>query len=384
LPLAALLTLGATPSQMGWLAAMGAAPTLVFGLLAGAWVDRLRRRPIMIVADIGRALVLFSLPLAAALGVLRLEQLFVVTALAGTLTVFFDVAYRSYLPSLVEREQIVEGNSKLALSDSTAEVLGPGVAGVLVQTLTAPIAIFFDALSFLVSAVSVWLIRKPEPLLRQAQDGRVVARQHVVREIGEGLRVVASHPLLRAPALANGVSSFFGNFYAGLYGLYAIRELGLGPALLGFTVAMGGVGSLVGALVAARVVRRLGVGGTFITMLLAMGVTGLLIPLANGPVWLATTFMSLAQLGDAFRTIYSINDTSLRQSITPDRLLGRVNASVQLLVAGVGPIGAIVGGVLAEVIGVRQTLFIAALGPFLACAWLALSPVRGLKEQPSA
>jgi predicted MFS family arabinose efflux permease len=377
LPLAAVINLGATPSQMGLLAAVASAPVLGFGLFAGVWVDRLHRRPIMIAADMGRALVLLIVPLTAALGMLRLELVFVVMACAGTLSLFFDTAYRAYLPTLVEHRQIVEANSKVALSDSTAEVLGPGIAGVLVQTLTAPIAILFDALSFLVSGLSVALIGTPEPA-----PPTMAERRPIAHEVNEGLRAVAGHPLLRTLALAAASLSFFGNFYAGLYELYSIRVLGMGPALIGLTVAVGGAGSLLGSLVAERIMQRLGLGRMFVTMLLMMGVMGLFIPLAGGPLWQATAFMSLAQLGDSARTVYFIGDQSLRQSVTPKRLLGRVNASTQLVVAGVGPLGAILGGVLADSLGVRETLFIAATGPFLACAWVLLSPLRDIVEHP--
>ncbi len=377
LGLAALLSLGASPAQLGLLAALGSAPVLAFSLIAGAWVDRLRRRPIMIATDISRALVLATVPLAALAGVLTLTQLAVVAALAGILTLLFDTSYRAYLPSLVEREHIVEGNSRLALSDATAEVLGPGVAGALIQALTAPVAIAFDALSFLVSAFSVWLIRKPEPA-----GASTAGRQHLVLEIREGLRLLASDARLRDTALAAGTLSLFGSFFGALYDIYAIRVLGMGPALLGFVIGVGGIGSLAGSVLAGRVVRRLGLGRTFVGMLLLLGFSSLLTPLAAGPLWQATAFMSLSQLGDVFRTIYFINDVSLRQAITPDHLLGRVNASTQLLVEGVGPLGAVLGGVLGEQLGVRSTLFIAALGPFLACLWLLASPVRALREQP--
>ncbi|TMC57571.1 MAG: MFS transporter [Chloroflexi bacterium] len=375
LSLAALLSLGASPTQLGLLAAIAMAPTIVFSLIAGAWVDRLRRRPIMIASDVARALTLATIPLAALAGVLTLPLLALVAAVAGVLTVLFDTAYHSYLPSLVEREHILEGNSKLTLSSATAEVLGPGVAGALIQALTAPIAIFFDACSFLVSALSIWLIRKPEPALNPSTE-----RQHIAREIHEGLRTVARDPRLRNTALAASTLALFGSFYSALYGVYAIRVLGMGPALLGLVVGVGGVGSLV----AERVVQRAGLGTTFISMLLLMGVTGLFTPLAPGPLWLATAFLSLSQLGDAFRTIYFINDVSLRQAITPDRLLGRVNASTALLVSGAGPLGAVLGGALGDNVGVRNTLFIASAGPFLACLWLLFSPVRRLREQPGA
>jgi MFS family permease len=379
LPLAAVLTLGATPAQMGLLAAIGSAPVLLLGLVAGVWVDRLRRRPIMIVADLGRAALLITIPAAALLGVLNIWQLYIVAALTGILTLFFDVAYQSYLPSLVERENIVEGNSKLALSGSVAEFAGPTLTGFLVQTLTAPIAILFDALSFLVSVVSVALVRKPEPAPVPTQG-----RQNIGREAVEGLRVVLDNPVLRAFAGRSGTASFFGNFLAGLYGLYAIRVLGLGPAALGVIIAMGGAGDFLGALLAGRVVQRIGLGPTLVGASVLTGFIGFLLPLAGGPPIMAAAFLVAGQLfGDMSRTIYDINSVSLRQVITPDRLLGRTNASMQLLEAGVGPMGAMVGGILAEVMGVRQAVFISALGSLCASLWLIFSPVRELHAQPS-
>jgi len=382
LPLAAVIVLGAAPAQMGLLAAIGSAPVLLLGLVAGVWVDRLRRRPILIVADLGRAALLATIPLAAALGTLGIGQLYLVTALAGSLTLFFDVAYESYLPSLVERENMVEGNSKLALSGSVAEFAGPTLAGFLVQTLTAPIAILFYALSFIVSAVSVALIRKAEDPLQRDSQAPVSFSPHpssLRREALEGLQVLLNQPVLRAFAANSGTRSFFGNFLAGLYGLYAIRVLGLGPAALGVIIAMGGVGDLLGALLAARLVRRAGLGETLIGASVTNGLIGFLLPLAGGLPILAAAFLVAGQLfGDMARTIYDIHAVSLRQAITPDRLLGRTNASMQLLTAGVGPMGALVGGILGQAIGVRQAIFVSALGSSLACLWLIFSPVRKL------
>jgi Na+/melibiose symporter-like transporter len=381
LPFAAVYMLGATPTQMGLLSAVAAAPVLLLSLLAGAWVDRLRRRPVMIVADVARAVWLTTIPLAALLGQLRLELLFVVVAFNGVFTLFFDVAAQAYLPSLVEREQIVEGNSKLGLSASTAELLGPGLAGVLIQAITAPIAICFDALSFLVSAASVWLIRKPEPA-----PPSLTTQSHLGREIIEGVRMASGNRYLRALAGSAAILSFFGNFIGALYALYVVRELGFGAAWLGLTITMGGLGSLIGALLAARLVRRLGLGATCIGMLWGMGVGVWFIPLASAapdsPMFALMCLMISQLFGDAARTIYFINDASLRQTITPDALLGRVNAALQLLTAGVAPLGAIIGGVLGERIGIGATLALAGCGAFLASLWLIASPLRSLRVMP--
>ena len=378
LPLAAVLVLGATPAQMGLLIAVGAVAILLASLPAGVWVDRLRRKPVMIWSDVGRALLLLTVPMAALTGQLGLGLLCAVIALTGVLTVLFEAAYEAYLPSLVARENLLEGNSKLAVSSSLAEILGPGLAGFLIQVITAPLAILFDSLSFLASVASLIVIRKPEPPPVPAHD-----RQHILREVRDGLRFVWREPHLRALALAGATRSFFGSFIGVLYSLYAIRELGLNAAALGITISMGGLGSLIGAVFTERVVSRLGIGRTLILMLIASGSFTLFIPLAGGSPLSPIGMLMIGQLcGDALQVIYLITQTSLRQGLTPDRLLGRVSASIQLLVMGVAPLGALVGGGLAEVIGVRMTLLVASIGIISAAGWVIFSPVRYLPKQP--
>ena len=248
LPLAAVLVLKATPFQMGLLAGVGGLASLLFGPVAGLCVDRMRRRPILIVSDLGRAALLGSIPLAAARGVLSMQQIYVVVAAAGILTVLFDVAYQSYLPSLVDRDAVIEGNSKLAMSSSIAEIAGPGLTGVLVELLTAPVAILFDALSFLASAVTVWLIRKPEPVRDAASAGGM----HVWEDLTTGMRILAQSPMRRAIAGHSATTGFFGGFFASLYVLFAIDSLHLSPALMGAVIGLGGVGNLIGASIAPR------------------------------------------------------------------------------------------------------------------------------------
>ena len=374
----AVLVLKATPVEMGILSALGGLPVLVFGIFAGVWVDRLRRRPVMIAADLGRAALLALVPISAGLGMLRIELLYGLMILTGLLGVFFDTAYRSYLPALVERAHLVEGNSKLALSSSLSEIGGAGLAGVLVQTIGAPLAMLLDALSFLVSAGSITAIRKPEPRLDPP-----VEQPSVVREAVEGLKAVIHQPALRALIGATATLSFLGNIFGPLYALYAIRELGLGPAALGLTIAMGGVSGLCGALLAGRVLRRFGLGATLIGTLALTTLTALLIPLAGFIPGSGLLFLSIAQLlGDGLDTIFSIHTLSLRQAITPDRLLGRVNASLELVGEGVAPLGALAGGLLGALLGIQAALFIAALHGVLGCLWLVFSPVRKMREIP--
>lgn len=377
LPLTALLVLGASAGEMGLLAAITQVPVVVI-LFAGVWVDRLRRRPILIAADVGRAALLVSIPIAAVAGALSLGQLFVVAALVESLSLFFSVAYRSYLPSLVQRERLVEGNSKLSAGGSVAEISGPALGGVLVQWLSAPLAILFDAASFLISALFLGAIRTPETPPKPAEE-----RQSVRSEITEGLRVVLSNPVLRALAACSGTFTFFGNFFA-LYPLYVVRDLGMPPALVGLFVGAGGIGALVGAVLVGPVTRRFGVGPTLIGSLAFAGIVGSLILFVDGPLPLNIAVFFAAQLvGDIAICIYLINDMSLRQAMVPDRLLGRATASMGFLVGALGPVGALLGGLLGELIGARYTLAIAVIAITLAPLWLFFSPARALRDPPT-
>jgi MFS family permease len=372
LPLTAVLILAATPMQMGILGALDGVSVLLIGLLAGIWVDRVRRRPLMIATDLSRAFILGTIPLAAILGVLGIWQLYIVAALAGMLTVIFTVASSAYLPSLISQESLVEGNSKLGMSDALAEIGGPAVAGPLVQLLSAPFAILFDALSFLFSACCLGLIHKPEshPTIREQ-------RTSIWSDLLEGIGLVLKNPLLRSLAGSAGIFSLFGNFVGALYALYVIRQIGASPIFLGLLVATGGLSALLGAILAERVVQRFGLGKTVGIGLFMYGTTGLLIPLAGGSVTFALLLLFLSQLlGDASVSIYFIAEVSLRQSLVPSNLLGRTNAAMQFLSQGGAPLGALLAGILGGMIGLRLTIFIGVLGIMLAGTWLILSPVR--------
>ena len=376
LPITAILVLKASPLQMGFLAGASAAPVLVCGLFAGAWADRLRRRPLLVAADLGRAVVLGMIPLSAALGRLTIEYLYVIAAAGAILTILFDVSYQAYLPSLITRENILEGNSKLALTESIAEIAGPGFTGVLVQLITAPMAMLFDAASFVCSAVSVWLIRKPEPQPKRTPEPRIG------REISEGLRASWRNPLLRALAGRTATGAFFLGFGSSLYFLFVMRELGLTAALVGIIISVGGTCGSFGAFMAEWLVHRFGFGATFIGSALVIGVAMLIVPLAHGSVAVCSAFLIVSQMGDLAWPVYTINDRSLRQAITPDHLLGRVNSAIHLVYQGALPLGAFTGGAVAQAIGVRQTLFIGALGFLLSTLWLVFSPARRLRELP--
>jgi predicted MFS family arabinose efflux permease len=295
--------------------------------------------------------------------------------------VFFDVADQSYLPVLVHRQHLVEGNSKLEMSRSVAQITGPGVAGALVQLVTAPLAVAVDAASFVASVIFLLFIRISEPPPVQRADGP----GSIWGELREGLAVVLGNPLLRSIAGCTGTSNLFSNAMFAVYVLYVTRQLGIGPALLGLILAAAGPGALVGALVAGKIAARFGLGITIIGSAFIGAAANLLVPLASGPtVLLAGTLMLSQFIGGVSNPVYNINQISLRQAITPDRVQGRMNASMRFLVWGTIPIGALLGGALGETVGLWPTLAVVSVCSLLAPLWIVFSPVRTLRVQPAS
>jgi len=380
LPLTAIVILNASPFQVGLLGAVEFLPFILVGLPAGVWVDRLRRRPFLIAGDLGRAITLGSIPVAYRLGVLHIVQLYVVGFLTGVLTVFFDVAYQAYLPSLVERDQLIEGNGKLEISRSGAQLAGPGLAGALIQWLKAPVAIVADALSYLGSALFVFLIRKKEPQVQQGgADGG--PRPRMRTQIHEGLRYVLGNRLLRPIAACTATSNLFNNVTFAVLLLYAVRVLGMGAGKIGLIFALGNLGFLAGAFASGRIPKRLGVGPTILGAAIVFSAAGIMIPFATR----STAFPLLvgAMLIAGFGGVtYNVNQVSLRQSITAERMQGRMNATMRFMVWGTIPIGAFVGGVLGNTIGLRATLWVGAVGGLFAFVPLVFSPVPRLRRIP--
>lgn len=377
LPLTAILLFHATAFQVGTLSTAEFLPFVLLGLPVGVWVDRLRRRPILVVADAARFVVIGSIPLAYALGVLHLAQLYVVAFLTGIFTVFFDVAYGSYLPSLIPRASLVEGNAKLEVSRSGAQLAGPGLAGVLVQAFGAPVAMLADSISYAVSVGSLLLIRTVEPPIPRAEE----RPPRMMSQIREGLRYVLRHPLLRPIAVCTGSLNLFSYVAQAVLILYAVRRLGLSAGLIGLILTIANLGFLTGAFVAERVGRRLGVGPTLILGAILIGVGAVFVPLATRgaaiPVLIA--YGLVTSFG---AVIYNVNARSLAQSIAPPAMLGRTIATMRFVVWGVIPIGSFVGGVLGTAIGLRPTLWVAAVGQLVAFLAPALSSVRSLIHMP--
>jgi MFS family permease len=378
LPLVAIITLDVSPFEVALLTVIGFAPFILISLPAGVWVDRLPRRPILITADVGRAALLASIPIAYAVEALTIWQLYAVGFAFGVLTVFFDVAYQSYLPSLVDRERLVEGNSKLEISRSGAQLGGPALAGGLVEALTAPGAVLVDAVSFVASGIFLARIRTRESVPRR--EGRRSPLAGMRAELAEGLRYVLGHPYLRWIAASTATFNFFGNLMWTMFLVYAVRELELSPATIGIVFAVGNVGYLAGAVLASRVPRWIGVGPT-IVLGAATGAAALLIPLApeSGPIPFLIAAQIVMSLG---LPLYNVTQVSLRQTITPERLQGRMNSVMRFIVWGVIPLGNLAGGALASAIDLRAAIWAGAVGISFAFLPVLLSPVRTLRQMP--
>jgi MFS family permease len=377
LPFVAIEVLHAGPIEIAVLRSLDLLAALLVGFVAGAWVDRLRRRPVMIWADLGRALLLGSIPVAALGGWLTLPQVFLVSSLAGVLTTFFDVADKAYLPTIVPRSDLVRANGVLAATSSAMEFFAFGAAGFLVQALTAPIAMLIDAVSFVGSALFLGTIRRPEPAPPPAAD-----REPIVDEIREGMRLVAHDPVLRGLLWGTlGLSAMWGVF-GSTWLLFANGELGLDAAVIGVVAALGGFGSLLGALVASRAAARIGLGRLVVVSLLFAALGNLLIPLAPaGAIGIAIALLIGQQLiGDTAVTVFDVTEVSMRQARVSDRQLGRVNATVRVVMVMAQLFGTVFGGLVGEALGLRTAAFLAPAFALVGAVGLYLSPVWRVRD----
>lgn len=365
---------------MGLLVAAENAPILLLGLPAGVWVDRRAKRPLMIAADVGRAGLLLLVPLAAWAGVLRFELLLSIAFLVGALTVIFEVASQSYLPVILSSHQLIEGNARLHTGYGAAELGGPGLAGWLTQAFSAPIAILVDGVSYVASALFLLGIRAPEPPPARAVDA---APPHFGRELMEGLRLVWGNPILRATAIATGAWNLFDGARWAVLILFLTRTLALDAAVIGVIFSLGAVGYLIGSLFPERIARRLGLGKAILLGIVLAVPSELLTALATGPPLMAAAIVGAGFfLTDVTIPTYDVNQFSLRQAVTPLRLQGRVSATMRTLIRGLVPVGAVLGGVLAERIGLRGVMIASALGGPVAFVAIWLSPVRALRTAP--
>ena len=378
IPVIAAFMLGAGPTEMGFLGAAGTFPFPLFGLLVGVWVDRRSRRSVLVLSDLGRGAIIATIAILGLAALLKLAYLYLFAFLIGILTVFFDVAYQAYLPSLVDRKQLVDANSKLETSNSLAATGGPAVAGAVIQVLKASAALVIDAASFFFSAATLFAIRGREP------TGDVAQSRSVLADVREGLAVVFGDLRLRHIAACTAWSNFFSSaVFAALLILYLKDGLGFDPLALGLLFGISSIGGVVGAFVASSVAGRIGVGPAIILGAVLFGFPLLPLPFVSGPLVFPAiaSMLLIAFLGNL---IYNINQVSFRQAIVPARLQGRLNATMRTIVWGTLPLGALTGGVLGEVLGLRNAILVALAGGAFAFLWVLFSPVRDVKTMPES
>jgi MFS family permease len=377
LPLVAIIALHASPFEVGALAALLTAPFLLIGLPAGAWVDRMRRRSVLIAGDLGRAAVLVTVPLAWWADVLTIWQLYAVAVIYGAFTVFFDVAYQSYLPHLIGRTNLVEGNAKLEAMRAVSQLGGPALAGQLIRILTAPVALLADAVAMAASALFVVRIRKREERPARRPDA------HLLREIGEGLRFVFGNRLLRAIATCTASYNLLSSAFGAMLILYLERSIGLDAGTIGLVFTVTGAGGLVGAFLAQRVAGWVGQGQAIWMSAAFTAPFWLLMPLLAAPgwrLWVAAAGGFVVSIGVV---VYNVTQVSFRQAMTPDAMLGRMNATIRFLVFGTMPLGGLLGGVLGEQFGVRTALLVVSVLICLAFLPVFLSPLRTMRTLPT-
>jgi MFS family permease len=374
LPLTAVLVLDAGAAEMGYLTAAGLVPYLLFSLHAGAWVDRRgRRRRTMIVADVGRAVVVATVPVAYALDVLTIEQLLVTEFLVGSLAVLFSVADTALFVAVVPRARYVEGQSLLNGSRAFSYVAGPTAGGLLVQALTAPAALVIDACSYLFSAFFLGRIAPVEPPTEEAKRGHVAA----------GLRFIRDSPVVRASLAATATVNFFNFVFWALFVLYVTRELDIPPGTLGLVLGAGAVGGVIGSIVTGPIGRRIGIGPAFVVGCIGFPAPLLLVPLAEGPRWLVVSALFLAEFGSGLGVmLIDISAGAMFAAIIPHRLRARVSGAYSMVNYGVRPLGSLVGGALGSTIGLRPTLWIATVGALAGVLWLLPSPIPRLRDLP--
>jgi MFS family permease len=373
IPLTAVLVLSATPADMGALTAMEALPSLVLGLLLGVLVDRVRRGRLLVWCNLGQGVLIGTIPLAALLGVLTLPQLYAVTFAAGGLALAYGLAHTAYVPVLVTDErQLTAANGSIALSDSVTAVGGPGLAGVLVQLLTAPLAVALDGASFLVAAVLQAAGRRADPPPPPAGG------LGLGLSVREGVRAFVRHRGLVALTVAKGIPDFFHWGVLALYVLYAVRELHLSAAAIGLVAMIGSVGPVLAGVIAGPVSRRFGIAWTSVLATVLFGGADVLTPLAAGPTWLVMATVAVGQFAAGLGVVYLIIvRATLTQQAVPPHLLGRVGAVMRLVEWGPGPVGGLVGGLLGEQLGLRAGLVVLGLGGLLAVPWIATTAARG-------
>jgi MFS family permease len=379
LPLVAVLTLDASAAQMGFLVAAELMPHLLFSLFAGVWIERSRRRRrLMIVADLARALLLASVPLAAAFDVLSFPQLYAVAFAAGTFAVMFDISWPTLFVAVVPRRDVVDANSKMSLSRALSFVVGPSVAGFLVQALTAPVTLLVDAFSFLGSALFLTRLRAQEPPVDEDDNG-------VLRSLRDGMRFVLRDELIRSNLACAATVNLFNYVFHAIFILYATRELGVAPGTLGIALGAGAVGGILGALIAPRLERLIGIGRSVVLGSVLFPAPLIVVPIASGSELQLGLMLGAAEfLSSVGVMIFDVSAASMLYLRTPDRIRARAVGTLRFVNYGIRPVGALLGGALGTALGLQTTLWIGVLGALLGVVWLFFSPIPRLREVAEA
>jgi len=371
----ATLALHAEPIQFGILAALGTLSFLVFGIPVGLYADRHRRKKTMIYADVGRALILLTIPLATVFGVLSMNLLYFVAFTSGVLTVFFEICYQSYLPSLVERAKLVVANSRLQTTAASAQAMGPGIATTIIPIVTAPVAIIGDVIGFFSSAAFLSSIRKPEPAMVPK------AGRSAWKDVKEGLAVVFGDRRLRAIAGTTATSNLFTSAYGAVLFPYLIGQLGVPLFVVGVSFSVGAIGGIIGAVISQKLSNKLGIGRSIVVFAFLFSVVQL-------PIYFVTRETALLLLAPVFfatsfgGVVYNVNKVSFRQSLVSTELQGRMNATMRTIVWGTLPIGGLLGGAMSQAFGYQTAIGISLVGAAIAFVFVLFSPVRGIKEMP--
>ncbi len=379
IPLLAVLTLEASPFELGLVTASSTLAFAVIGLPAGVWLDRWRRRPILVASDLVRTVLLATIPLAAVFDVLTITHLVVVSLLSGFARVFFDVGYQSYIPSVIGRERVLAGNSSMETIRASGQVVGPGIGGWLVALVGAANVVVIQAVTFAVSAISLMAIRTPESVIPPPAN-----RLRLRAQIMEGLAFVGRNRILRATAITSAASNFSFAIASAVSFIFMSRTLNLSPTAIGVIIAAGSVTVMIAAAFTPRFSRRVGSARIIWMSLAVTGPIALLGPLAQPGWWVALLIVSIAA-GEFGSIIYAITNVSLRQRLCPENMLGRVTATMRFLIMGAFPLGAFIGGILGELVGLRGTLWIAGIIILLSPIplFLALRHTRDIEELPS-
>lgn len=379
IPLIAALLLDASPFEMGLLTAVGQAPRLVIGFFAGAWVDRLPRRPIMVITDIGRALTYAIIPAAWLMDMLSIRLLLIVAVIEGCQTVFFNSAWAALIPNLVERKHLADANGKLMASVSMAQITGPALAGTLIAWLSGPVVMWITSATFGASAWFLGHIRKAET--RRARDAASPTR--LLEEVREGFRELIGSRIVRPLTTSSIVINLGGNMFLAVYVLYLTLDLGLSSSGVGLIYASGGIGALVASMIAAPLAARMGVGRTVLWSAVGFGLSNLLVPLAILVPEHALPLIVFSEMAAWMSLqVFNVNRFSLRQALTPDHLMGRVSSSTMTLVGGAQMVGSLLGGIIGELFSVHIALFVS-VGIMAIAAWFIwASPVPAIAEMP--